>query len=238
MVSFTWNRISRLILKETGIWPILKNHHVSWISQEFLWHERAWRIYKQQWELGMEKAVEVLLGSSRKKHGLKLKQWWRGAKCRGRKGSQKCVCVTPELLGLMLVDWFFPTVFFPLTWVGAAVGWEGECVAEGGLWVPCTCAVSRPSLFSCAWETFPALEEHSILQSSNKDPERIPSDLGNAAISVFFTQRFVAVPCRPLLKRVVRHQLINWLFVFSGSPTLIFFCEQLPGEPSVILQVF
>lgn len=52
----------------------------------------------------MEKEVEVLLGSSREKQGLQSKQWWRGAKCRGRKRSQKCVCVTSELLGLMLVD--------------------------------------------------------------------------------------------------------------------------------------
>lgn len=75
------------------------------------------------------------------------------------------------------------------------------------------------------------------MQSSRKDPERIPLDLGNTTISVFITQRFGAVHCRHVLKRVVRHQVRNWLFMFSGSTTLTFFffpCRTLSDFTSVV----
>lgn len=141
----------------------------------------AWKSLEDLWatvRAGHGKGSGSDVGRLQGKAWTEIQLCWRVAQCRDAR-SQKCVCAVSEVLGLVLVDYSPPfLVFFsPLNWVEATVGWEGESVAEGGLWVPCTCSVNRPSLFSCAWETFPALEEHSILQFSRKDPERIPLDL-------------------------------------------------------------
>lgn len=115
----------------------------------------------------------------REKPGLKSKLCWRVAQV---ERGVRSVCVTSE--GHLLLVESFPPLIFP-----SLGGKEDVWLRED------SCAVKRPSLFSWAEKHF-LLWRSTAFQCSRKEPERIPSDLGNIAVSGFFTHRFVAVPCR------------------------------------------